>query len=131
MADYIASLDSSIFVYDYDHNAPTVADYARTHERFFLRFREKRPDTPVIFVTRPKPYLISTDVERVKIARATYEGALARGDKNVYFIEGQSLMKLAGDNGTVDGTHPTDLGFFSMAKGMEPTIAKILNAEEK
>lgn len=128
MADYVASLDTSIFVYDYDHNAPTIEHYRDTHERFFLKFREKHPDTPVIFMTRPKVYLSASDEERVKIARGTYERAVERGDKNVYFIEGRELMALAGDNGTVDGTHPTDLGFFAMAKRLSQTIEEILKS---
>ena len=35
-------------------------------------------------------------------------------------------MALAGDEGTVDGTHPTDLGFFSMAKRMIEVLSKII-----
>lgn len=128
MADYIASLPISVFVYDYDHNAPTLTHYENTHYRFFLRFREKQPNTPVVFVTRPKFYLTESEKERVKIARRTYEGALDGGDKNVYFIEGETLMAPAGDGGTVDGTHPTDLGFFTMALGMKPTFDKIFGA---
>jgi len=127
IADYIASLPMSVFVYDYDHNAPSLEHYEATHERFFLRFREKQPKTPVVFVTRPKLYLTPAEKKRVEIARATFMRAEKNGDKNVYFIEGSSLMALAGDNGTVDGTHPTDLGFYSMAEGMIPTLKKILN----
>ena len=60
--------------------------------------------------------------ERVAIIRTTYENALANGDKNVYFIEGKTLMQYAKNEGTVDGCHPTDFGFYSMAK----TIASLL-----
>ena len=34
----------------------------------------------------------------------------------MYFIDGKDLMELCGNEGTVDGTHPTDYGFASMAK---------------
>ena len=47
----------------------------------------------------------------------TYQGALEKGDENVYFIDGFQLF--AGDRRydcTVDGTHPNDLGFFRMAE---------------
>ena len=53
IADFINSLDISIFVYDYDHNAPTVEHLAATHESFFKRIREKHPDLPVVMMTRP------------------------------------------------------------------------------
>ena len=36
MMDYLAGLDMSVFVYDYDHNAPTVEHLAATH---YLRYR--------------------------------------------------------------------------------------------
>ena len=35
-------------------------------------------------------------------------------------------MQLAGDNGTVDGTHPNDLGFASMAQAIGDVLEKIL-----
>ena len=56
----------------------------------------------------------------------TYENALARGDRNVYLIDGPTLMAIAGNEGTVDGTHPTDLGFFSMAQALIPVLKEIL-----
>ena len=37
------------------------------------------------------------------------------------------LMKLVEDNGTVDLTHPSDSGFFSMATVIEPVLKKILS----
>ncbi len=39
---------------------------------------------------------------------------------------GKDLMALAGNDGVVDGCHPTDLGFFSMAKAVGDTLEKIL-----
>ena len=47
---------------------------------------------------------------------ALRNNAVASGDKNVYMIEGPELMKICGNDGTVDGGHPTDFGFASMAK---------------
>ena len=35
IADYIKNLDMSVFVYDYDHNAPTTEHLKKTHERMF------------------------------------------------------------------------------------------------
>ena len=62
-----------------------------------------------------------------KVIRETYENALARGDKNVWFIPGTDLIRdEIGDDWSVDGTHPTDLGFFSMAKAIEPTLKEVI-----
>ena len=40
-AEYIASLDMSAFVYDYDHNAPSVEHLQNTHEKFYNIIRAK------------------------------------------------------------------------------------------
>ena len=128
MMDYLATLDMSIFVYDYDHNAPNHEFLRSTHEIGFKRFREKRPDVPVIMITSAD---ISTDREkRIEVIRTTYENAVKSGDKNVYFINGDDIYASVGKQYcTVDKCHPNDLGFFCMANAIEPVIRKIL--EEK
>lgn len=127
MADYINTLDFSLFVYDYDHNAPTVEHLARTHEPFFKRIREAHPDMPVIMMTRPN-FRESADArERREVVIRTYENAVASGDKNVYFIDGESFFE--GEDATlctVDTTHPNDHGFYRMAKKIYPIMKKVL-----
>ena len=127
MADYIASLDMSVFVYDYDFNAPTCEHLELTHENFFKTVRKKNPCLPVIMMSRPKFYT-NEHIDKMKdIIKKTYVNAKNSGDKNVYFIDGITLMnERIRDNGTVDGTHPTDLGFFSMAEKIEPILKKML-----
>lgn len=136
MADYIGSQKISAFVYDYDHNAPDLKHYEKTHERFFMRFRELQPDTPVIIMTRPDVYgAAAADGEvmrRIAVASATYENALKCGDNHVYFIDGRTLV--TGDSACycyVDGCHPTDLGFMRMADTVQPVLEKILFSKEK
>jgi hypothetical protein len=127
MAEYIAGLDMSLFVYDYDHNA-SIELYRETHERFYKTIREKNPELPIIIMTRPRheKQLQPSEWERIEIARETYENAKARGEL-VYFIPGYELMALAGTDGVVDGCHPSDLGFFSMAQRLSVELEKILN----
>ena len=126
IADYIADLDMSIFVSDYDYNAITLADLEATHERLFLKVREKHPDMPIVIVSHPG-YFFTDEDPRFKIVKRTYENAIARGDKNVYYVPGNELMALCENEGTVDALHPTDLGFFSMAQRIGDELAKILN----
>ena len=117
IVNYMAGLDFSVFVCDYDHNAPTVEHLNDTHEKMYLKIREKHPDVPVIFVTRPNFWLRSNEcLQRRDIIYNTYINAQNRGE-NVIFIDGYSLF--AGRNRedcTVDGTHPNDLGMFRMAE---------------
>ena len=126
MADYIAGLNMSAFVLDYDHNAPTPEHLAATHEPFFKRIRAAHPDLPILILTRPQYYLSAEEQERLAIARTTYENALAAGDKNVYFIAGPDLVASVRNNALVDNTHPNDAGFVSMARAIGPVVAKML-----
>lgn len=124
MIEYIKNLDMSIFVYDYDHNAPTVEHLAKTHEKMFKAIREKNPLLPVIIMSRPKHFLTEGEKTRRSIIETTYLNAVAAGDKNVYFIDGEALTDLCKDSGTVDNCHPTDFGFASMAKALTELIVR-------
>lgn len=126
MADYINTIDKSILVMDYDHNAPTVEHLAATHEPFFKRIREASPDLPVVVVTMPD-FKNGEEPRRREVIRATYEHALAAGDRNVYFVDGGEFFppELLGACSN-DNTHPNDLGFYFMAKKIAPVIEQIL-----
>ena len=124
MIEYIKSLDMSIFVYDYDHNAPSVEHLKNTHEKMFKAIREAHPDIPIILMSAPIWNPSGDWKERRDIVEQTYKNALAAGDKNVYFVDGKALMSLCENNGTVDNCHPTDLGFYSMARVLAFMIEK-------
>lgn len=127
IAQYISGLKMSCFVYDYDHNAPSVEHLKNTHEKMFKTIRQNNPDIPIIIMSRPKFFLTKEEEERLSIIKATYNNALENGDKNVFFIEGRKLMEMAEGEGTVDNCHPTDFGFASMAKAVGDVLEKILN----
>ena len=113
LVEYMAGLDMSAFICDYDHNAPSTDHLLNTHAKLFKRIRAAHPDIPVVFLSRPKLYLSEDEKTRLRIIRDTYEAAVASGDKNVYFIPGTELCNICGNDGTVDGCHPNDLGFYS------------------
>lgn len=127
MAEYIASVPMSIFVMDYDYNAPDAEYLAKTHEPFFKIVREKNPDLPIIMLSNPN-YALNPEAneKRLAVIRATYENALKNGDKNVYLISGE---KFYGDDDifacTVDKSHPNDNGFYRMAKEIRKTLEPI------
>lgn len=127
MIDYIKDLEMSLFVYDYDHNAPTPEHLANTHEKMFRAIRAQQPELPIIMLSRPKIYLDESEQKRLAIIQTTYQNALAAGDRNVYFIQGSDLMAQTDNDGTVDGTHPNDYGFHSMARVLGACIHKILD----
>lgn len=126
IAEYISKLSMSVFVYDYDHNAPTTEHLRKTHEKMFRVIREAHPDLPIVLLSRPKYSLNEEEEKRLDIIRKTYNNAVENSDKNVYLIDGRTLMELAGEEGTVDSCHPNDLGFMSMAKAVGEVLKKIL-----
>ncbi len=126
IADYMRELDISIFVCDYDYNAPDAGHLEKTHERLYKRFREVKKDTPIIFISKPGFYKDDDKVRREIILR-TYNNAVAGGDNNVYFIDGETLFDGEfWDECTVDKSHPNDIGFLRMAEKIGAVIGKIL-----
>lgn len=126
ISDYINNLDMSVFIYDYDNNAPSVEHLEKTHERMFREIRGNHPDLPIILMSMPNRYYEQWQYDRMAVIEKTYNNAIAAADKNVYFIPGYDLVKYVGNNGTVDNCHPNDLGFYSMARVLGDLIEEIL-----
>lgn len=125
MAEYIASLDMSCFVMDYDFNAPDAEFLKNTHRLFFEIIRKKNPTLPIIILSMPYNSWMENVKERKKVIKKTYDKAVETGDENVYFIDGEKIFDIfGGESGTVDGTHPNDLGFMCMAYELEKYIVK-------
>ena len=76
-------------------------------------------------MSRPKFDLTNEEEKRLHIIETTYKNAISAGDENVYLINGRMLTELCGNEGTVDGCHPTDFGFASMAKTLGDVIENI------
>jgi len=128
IAAYIANLDMSVFVYDYDYNAPDADHLRKTHERMFRIIRNKQPTLPIICASRPNYSGFPEDEERRQIIMQTVGRAKAAGDANVIFVDGKEYFS---DCYTgcelVDGCHPTDVGFLRMAEKIGKEIAVFLD----
>ena len=128
MAEFLAGLEMCAFVCDYDHNAPSVDHLRATHEPLYRAIRAAHPDIPYVMMTRPDfDGDRANSAARRDVVYETYRRALSEGDRNVYFIDGERL--LSGpylDMATVDGCHPTDLGFYKMALALEPILRNFL-----
>ena len=138
MARYIAGLDMSLFVYDYDHNAFNAEHLAQTHEPFFRIIREAQPDLPVLMLSKPDfdgNYSAASrevSARRRDIIRATWEHAKDAGDKWVWFLDGETLFGTEDrDSCTADACHPNDLGFARMAQAVIPVVKEILYAAQQ
>ena len=92
----------------------------------FKQIRTAHPNIPIIMMAAPHFLPNETFQTRSKIIDQTYKNAIENGDKNVYFIDGPTLMQYAKNEGTVDNCHPTDLGFASMAKTLSSILENII-----
>ncbi|MBQ7715185.1 MAG: SGNH/GDSL hydrolase family protein [Clostridia bacterium] len=127
MARQIASIPLSAFVFDYDHNAPDAEHLKKTHKPFFDIVRRARPDLPIIMISKADA---SGGAELTKLRRdvikATYDEAIASGDKNVWFVDGMKIYGEDAENSTVDTLHPNDIGFRHMAEAIAPALREAL-----
>ena len=75
-----------------------------------------------------KPFRDIGGISRRAVIHKNFMRGIEKGDKNLYFIDGESFFSGYGElaDCTVDGCHPTDLGFYLMAKGIEPTLRAAL-----
>ncbi len=127
MAEYIGGLDMSAFVLDYDANASSAEYLSKTHYPFYEAVRKLQPDLPILMVTYPSLKMRESMTARRDVIMETYLTARKAGDKHVYFIDGYTLFN--GPNRrdcTVDGSHPSDLGYLRMATVIGGVLKEIL-----
>jgi lysophospholipase L1-like esterase len=129
LAEYIGSLEMSAFICDYDHNAPHAEHLENTHEPFFRTIRAAQPDLPILILSKPDFDLDRENAWlRRRIIYQTWDNARASGDRNVYFIDGESFFgEREREACTVDGCHPNDLGFMRMAETIYPVLKRMLD----
>lgn len=129
MMEYLAKLDFSIFVMDYDHNAPNVEHLQATYKPAYEIIRKSNPDKPIVMISKPDTdFNDKNTINRRSTIYSVYMEAIASGDENVYFIDGYSLF--GGENRdccTVDSCHPNDLGFCRMADAIGTVIGRLLS----
>lgn len=127
MCEYLADLRSSLYVLDYDYNAPNIEYLEQTHYPLYDMIRKKNPTAPVIFISKPDFDYDLEGAERRAIIYSTYCKAKAQGDNLVWFVDGEQMFGSFERNAcTVDTCHPTNLGFYRMAKTLAPILKEAL-----
>lgn len=131
MAKLIAELNPSIYILDYCPNLDAERIRQRT-EPFVKTLRNSHPETPIVLVENIKYqnhlYVSSikqSNLEKNVELRAAYNRMRTAGIEHLLYIRGEKLLGNDGE-GTVDGIHPTDLGFIRMAKNITPVLAALL-----
>ena len=116
----------SLFVYDYDYNAPNVEYLRATHEKMFKIIRAAQPNLPILMLSAPLCYPTPDGEERFAVIKKTYDNAIANGDQNVALLSGTELMQPIHDVALADNIHPADIGFAAMAKAIGKQIKQML-----
>lgn len=126
--DYIGRLDMSVFVYDYDHNAPDADYLAKTHFEGYRRFRAAKPETPVIMASKVDYYANpEANEKRREIILDSYRRGIGAGDRHLYFLDGRTIYDPDYRNeSTADGCHPNDAGYLAMAKAFVKVIKEAM-----
>ena len=131
VAGMLANIDADAFILDCIPN-PSPKEITERAVGFVMTLREKHPDTPIIIIQtliRETGNFNQKARENVKqqneaIAEQV-EVLRKKGVKNLYFIKEDRFLG-TDHEGTIDGTHPNDLGFDRMLKKYKPAISKIL-----
>lgn len=118
--DYICTLDMPLLVFDYDHNAKSAEFLEQTHLPALRKLRAAHPDIPIVVMSRPDQDTGEEDtIRRAKLIEENCRILRQESDAPVHFVNGMDIFYSHDkDMMTVDGTHPTDLGFYCMAQAL-------------
>ncbi|QNE22645.1 hypothetical protein F1D05_38045 [Kribbella qitaiheensis] len=128
LAQLIADIDAAVYVVDCLPNMD--ADQVTERALPFIReLRSRRPDVPVLLI-EDRTYANAWARPAMQDHHRTNRAALAEAyraanDPGVHYVTGQGLLGEDGDD-TVDGSHPTDLGFARISEALTPILERLL-----
>lgn len=131
VGQFLVELDPAAFVIDCCPNMNGQQTAERT-KPLVAQLRAAHPTVPILLVEDRRytdAWLISsksdTNNGNHAALKKSVDELIAAGDKNLYYLSGDQL--LGDDNeGAVDSSHPTDLGFYRQAKEFERVLRPVL-----
>jgi len=131
VADMVASIRADAYILDCVPNTnPTLI----TERTAYLvnTIRKKHQQVPIIIIQSPireTGYWDKTLGSQVKQQNINIQQEILKlinkGVKDLYFITSENMLGVDHD-GTIDGTHPSDLGYDRMLKLIQPQLVEIL-----
>ncbi|MBM4040994.1 MAG: hypothetical protein FJ290_21045 [Planctomycetes bacterium] len=131
VAELMAELDPCVYVVDCLPNMAADAVAQRT-EPLVRTLRAKHAATPIVLVedrTYSSAWLLPSQRTRNEASRTAlrkaFDALVAAGVQGLTLVQGERLL---GDDAeaTVDGSHPTDLGFLRIADVLEPVLKPLV-----
>lgn len=130
LADLVAELEAKVYILDALPNMNRDMVNERT-EPFIRILRKAHPSTPIVMVEdRPwtsawiKPALMAEHKGKWRAYNKIFEKLRKDGMKNLYYIKGLNLFGNDSE-GSLDSSHPSDLGFMRMAESLYPLLHKL------
>ena len=131
LAELLAELDPSVYILDCLPNMDATEVTERV-EPFVRKLRSAHPTTPIVLVedrSYADSFLVASKRERNDSSRAALKVAYDRlrqtGVKELHYLKGANLLGDDGE-GTVDSSHPNDLGFMRQADAHATVLGPIL-----
>jgi lysophospholipase L1-like esterase len=131
VARLLAELDPAVYVLDSLPNM-TPQEVVERMPALIDTIRAARPRTPIVLVEHLLyPNLRFRQAKAADVANANaslrqiYEARRKAGDKRISLVASTELLGADGD-GTVDDSHPTELGFARMVDGLVPYLRHAL-----
>jgi len=131
VAELLAELDPLVYFIDCLPNL-MPDDVAERVEPFVNILRAAHPETPIVLaegITYNNAFLVESNaIENAHSSQAlrkAYENLLNQGTRHLYYQIAEGQLGFDGE-GTVDGVHPTDLGFYWQAGVYQLTLENII-----
>lgn len=135
IAALMGELDAAVYVLDCLPNL-SPAQVAERTEPFVRALRKAKPDTPILLVEDRSyanasvlPALAKRNADSRAALKKAFDALVAGGDKHMFYLAGDKLIGDDGE-GTVDGSHPTDLGFMRQADAFAEALGSLLAAKK-
>lgn len=120
----------AFIILDYEANANETI--VNTLEPFVDILREKHPDTPILIMSKIRytSATVGSPAYQLLLGNRDFQRSLVEkrntaGDKNIYFLDGSTVLGDDYHECTVDGSHPTDLGSKRIADALMEAIHNI------
>lgn len=125
----LSELDPALFVIDCLHNIGGISDEEFTSRVTTLvqNIRKSRPQTPILFVGFSEIHPGAAPSHFEQLQDKVVKDLTSAGTPGLSLCPGRILLGSDGD-GTVDGTHPNDLGFRRHADALAPILASLLRS---
>ncbi|MNH94801.1 hypothetical protein D3C73_474270 [compost metagenome] len=136
LAELVSQVDNpACLLLDYEANCLSTAYYRQTLPDFIRIYRSFHPEVPIVLMSKiairfefQKRAEQAEREERLRFQQELVASLRSQGELKLTFVDGTSLIGERDHECTVDGVHPNDLGFMTMADRLLPVLKAVLQS---